>query len=762
MKLEFPVKNEKLTVSALYNGIRIYAENPVKIRCLDGLEKRCKYDVIEEDGNKIRAICNVGSEKGSFTVTDTYQKVSKGIFIERKIVCTEAKESIPVRFTTEWYVKDKSAKSFEDYSFIIPGALYNKNDTDEDGIDDYLGTFCQDYKDDRNPSLSIMEYCENSHYFVSLIRADLPKWDFTITQEQIRNRQFIHDTDIGSLGISISDRNSSELILRCDYPFCERNSFCLNVDGSGWGAYKSMQKGDELEVSYLLYIDTADNLTEGSWKVTKLQMDRIMNPDIELPFTLDEARACRRKMTFDSFREFPDKKGKPAGFFVHFSPRKSYGKQNILEYGFCGQQTMISYVMLGEAEDLDDDEYRRRAVCTLDFFADYCIEKSGLPNAMYNVDKEEFVYWWTGILYPFQYSEDRNTLEGYLGNQLVSSLMPIAAELRKIKGNYCRTMIDSMYYLFLSYLKEKEKGIEHRNWYKAVEHFCTRMLKLQNANGSWNRGYTMDGKPLRSPREWFGATEKEMCSGVIFPAQLLVRMYEYTGKEEYLKAAERAAYYVERTYVKDITYIGGLNDTSHIKSVKIDAVGVMFAMRTMLMVYEKNKDPRLLLGARDAARVLGSWTYLWDIPFDEETTLGKYGFKTTGWTGCDVIPACSYVDDEFVEFIPELLRVAEYCKDKDLAILAQIVTRGMQHGLSMPQNMYGYSMPGVQCEGYMTSLWLADTEYTEFSGASAKNKGDDNDTCNGLVNAQAILNLKYIKDRFDTYDFNKIIKQILD
>lgn len=107
------------------------------------------------------------------------------------------------------------------------------------------------------------------------------------------------------------------------------------------------------------------------------------------------------------------------------------------------------------------------------------------------------------------------------------------------------------------------------------------------------------------------------------------------------------------------------------------------------------------------------------------------------------------------------MRIAKYCRDEKLAELGKIVTLGMHHGLSMPQNMYGYSMPGVQCEGYMTSLWLADTESTDFSGASAKNKGDDNDTCNGLVNGQALLNLAYIMNRYNTYDFNKIIAQIV-
>ena len=52
---------------------------------------------------------------------------------------------------------------------------------------------------------------------------------------------------------------------------------------------------------------------------------------------------------------------------------------------------------------------------------------------------------------------------------------------------------------------------------------------------------------------------------------------------------------------------------------------------------------------------------------------------------------------------------------------------------------------------------MVDTEYSEFSGAAAKNKGDDNDTCNGLVNAMAIYNLDSLEKYYGTLDFEKII-----
>ena len=741
-------------------GLEIFLDFPVVMQDISGAKTKLRYDSYESTEHGYQAGIEARDLYGNcYTITDVWTAEKDSYKLERKVSCKEVKEQTGIRLTSEFRCRDLKAASFDDYEFIIPGALYNHNDTDGDGVDDYLGTFSQDYKDDRNPALSVTAYGKKGNWSVSLIRGDLPQEDKTITREQIKARHFIHHTDIGSLGIAPSQYRTQEFILRCDYPFYERNSFCLNVDGSEWSAYKENGENKDFSMTYLLCIGEAESLTEASWNTTLLQLDRILDQETALPFTLEEAQHYRREMIHNSFREFPEKKGAPAGYFVHFSPRSNYGEQNLLEYGFCGAQTLLSLDMLAAAKDNGSGEYRERALKTVDYFVDHCIEESGLPNGIYNVDKEEYVYWWTGILFPFQYSDDREELEGYLGSQVVSSLMEIAKELKKVKGNYCRSMVDSMYYLLRCYLFEKEQGKEHPKWLEAVIKFCDKLVEIQNEDGSWNRGYSMEGVPLTNPPQWFGASKKEQGSGAIFPAQILTALYSLTKSEKYLKSAERAAYFVYGNYASQVEYIGGLNDTTHKKSVKIDAVGVMFAMRTMLVVYEQTKDVKLLTGARDAARILASWTYLWDIPFDKNTLLGKHGFKTTGWAVCDVIPAGSYVDCEFVEFIPELLRIAGYLKDRELAVLAKIVTRGMQHGLSMPQNMYGYAMPGVQCEGYMTSLWLADTEYKGFSGAAAKNKGDDNDTCNGLVNGQALLNLDYLSQKYHTMDFDTIIEQ---
>ncbi len=211
-----------------------------------------------------------------------------------------------------------------------------------------------------------------------------------------------------------------------------------------------------------------------------------------------------------------------------------------------------------------------------------------------------------------------------------------------------------------------------------------------------------------------------------------------------------------------VLYCGGLNDTTHIKSVKIDSVGVMFAMRSLIRAYRLGGDERHLAAAVKAAKILTSWLFLWDVPFPDGSLLASGGFRTTGWAVCDAIPGGSYVDDEFLEFLGDTLDVAVAGEVPELVDVVELVLNGMQYGLSIPGNMLGYVAPGIQCEGYMTAYWLSAPEATAFSGAASKVKGDDNDTCNGLVNAQALYGLDALRDKYGTVDFGEIRRLALE
>ena len=181
MGLKFPLGLEKKEVLIERNGIKIEAPWPVQIQILKGRNKKVKYDSIRNQKNTYIAEAEVEiNKKNRFHITDIWEENLNSIKLSRKVTCILAEEETAIRVSTEFHCGAKQAKNFEDYQFVIPGAFYNKNDTDQDGQDDYLGTFEQDYKDDRNPNLSVTGFSKKDKQFISLIRADIPKLDTTI------------------------------------------------------------------------------------------------------------------------------------------------------------------------------------------------------------------------------------------------------------------------------------------------------------------------------------------------------------------------------------------------------------------------------------------------------------------------------------------------------------------------------------------------------------------------------------------------------
>jgi hypothetical protein len=268
---------------------------------------------------------------------------------------------------------------------------------------------------------------------------------------------------------------------------------------------------------------------------------------------------------------------------------------------------------------------------------------------------------------------------------------------------------------------------------------------------------------LGSPRPRPGsASYQELKSGTIFPIPVLTLLHRITGDDRYKEAAARAADFIIDTFVNPVAYMGGLNDTTHIKSVKTDSVGVMFLMRSLLKADQLTRDARHLAGAVKAAKILASWVYLWDVPLPEGTLLREADFKSTGWAVGDVIVSGSYLDNEFLEFTGDLANVAVLTQEPALLDIAELVEHEMQYAVSTPSNDQGYVAPGIQCEGVLTSYWLSAPDTTEFSGAVNKVKGDDNDTCNALTNGQAAYGIYDLIDSFGTSHFDRIRKEHFD
>ncbi|SDD98433.1 hypothetical protein [Auraticoccus monumenti] len=736
-------------------GQQLDIDQPVVVQLLGGTAQSFGYDGVE--GNAERGWVAVArptlADGTRLVVTDQYRLIDDdtlGIERQGAVAETGTADGLRIAFSTRTAVHGAREA---DWQFFIPGTLYNRNDNDGDGVEDYLGTYVQDVRDDKNGILGVLARDPGSGSTFTMARLNKPTFDTAVTPDQLSERYFVQETDIGSLGLAPVEEH--QVALRGSFPFSEEYSFCLDTDGSGWAGYLPMRTGVAAELHYELRATHSVDLTEAIWEFYENQRTNLatIRPDPDV--TLEESLEHRQLLTQLYYRNWePEENAKePAGYLVHFSPRTGKTLGSLLEFGFSGDQALLAYVQTVWGQQKGVPLYAQRAARVLDFFVDHCQLPNGFSHGIYDPLNDQFTHWFTGILMPFQYAEDESAVRRYVGKQIADALMPIARELRDQQGNYLRTMCESVYPLLLTYLRT---GQTRDSWRAAGERFGAFLLDTQADDGSWFRAYAPDGTGLTSPAAWFGASYQEQKSGTIFPIPVLALLHQITGDDRYRQAAARAADFIIDTFVDPVAYMGGLNDTTHIKSVKTDSVGVMFLMRSLLKAHQLTGAPRHLAAAVKAAKILASWVYLWDVPMPPGTLLDQAGFKSTGWAGCDVIAGGTYLDNEFLEFTGDLANVAVLADMPALLDIAELVEHGMQHAVSTPRNDHGYVAPGIQCEGVLTSYWLSAPDTTEFSGAVNKVKGDDNDTCNALINGQAAYGLYDLMDSFGTTDFAQI------
>jgi hypothetical protein len=735
-------------------------DRPVRIDMLGAPGHEGAYDVLREAGDAVVGSARVRLSEG--TVVEVQDRISAQddatVEIRRaaRIVSAGTADGVRVGLAGSTAVDGASSDAWQ---FFVPGTMYNRNDSDGDGLEDYLGTYVQEHRDDKNGSLAVLARDPSSGATVSIARTTLPTFDTTVTPEQRLAGEFVQRTEIGSLGVA---PYGEQVELRAAYPFVEEVSFCLDTDGTGWGAYLPVEEGALIDVTYEVRLSSTADLTEAIWELHRHQFARLGTRRPTPGVTLAESVEHRMLLTQLYYRKWTKEENprEPAGYLVHFSPRTGKTQGSLLEFGFSGDQSLLAYTQLAWGYRRSVPLYRDRARTVLDFFVSAFQEENGFSHGIYDPISDRFTHWFTGILMPFQYADDEEHVRRYVGEQISRALMPIARELRKVEGNYLRTMCESVYPLLLAHELDTDHGRVNQGWLEAGRRFGEFLLRGQADDGSWYRAYAPDGTGLTEPAAWFGASYAEQKSGTIFPVPVLTALHRITSDERYLRAAERAADFIIETFVEPTLYVGGLNDTTHLKSVKTDAVGVMFLMRSLRAVYEATGERRFLYGAVKAAKILASWVYLWDVPLPEGTLLAEGGFRSTGWAGCDVIPSGGYLDNEFLEFTGDLVAVAAHAGDKQLFAVADIVEHGMQHALSTPQNDHGYVAPGIQCEGVVTGYWLSRPDVTQFSGAAAKSKGDDNDTCNALTNGQAAYGIYELEDRYGTTDFDEIRRRV--
>lgn len=395
-----------------------------------------------------------------------------------------------------------------------------------------------------------------------------------------------------------------------------------------------------------------------------------------------------------------------------------------------------------------------QAVKVLHFYVSCALESPyGFTHGLYNADLQRRDSWWTGLLLPLAYAKPGEDLEGLMG-PLHGHLKPIIEALSCTHGVYTRCVLEETEAL-LSLYQSLDDAPD--SWLEVATRFGEFLLHAQEPDGSWFRAYSLDGKPLTEPKNWFGQTLYQQRSSTATVIPLLLDLAKITKKDAYRVAAIRAGRFVRTHFVDKVKHNGGIHDSIYAKPQLIDHESIYFCCRALLSLYEDTKSAYFRTGAIHAAQLSASWVLLWDIPLPPKSTLARHGFRSTGWAGCDT-PGAGYVHPMGIIATPDLVRIAQITGDTAFLDIAELCFMACNENVG---SKWGYALEGMQEEGLLLSPWfLDDPMFADDNGFGGRRKGEGNKTCLPWISAVTVWAGNELTRRFGTIDFATLRRQI--
>jgi hypothetical protein len=719
---------------------------------VEGVRHSAGYSQIEHAGDVIKASCDIETPRVRFHLADTWRQIADDTWrVDRRLEVLSVRHTCGVRLILE-LVPTLTKRAYADFRYFAPPALYDLNDLNGDGIEDYLDTRSLHYREDRLNLLSILAYSESAHLSFSLSRADTP--DFDSTPDRIPGQAaFLQRTDVGSLGFEPQDDGGVTLVAA--YPFAERTrcNALLVTERSPFAAYWPADAGETLTASWLIRIHAEEDAHAALWSAWTRRFEELRPCAVTLAASLEEIEHHRIKSA-ESF--FIEEKDPPfaAGFVTNCHPQDGKQLSNVIQFGFTGQNNLNAFNLLRGANRDSDIERRRKALAVMGFFVTIASRNTrGLIPGSYNADVREFGSWWTGLVLPLAYAKPGGDLEALMG-PLYRHLHDVIEALADRQGIYLRCAVEEYSALLAAYRYELSRGVDHPEWLAACRVFAEFLLSVQQADGSWFRAYSPVGGAITDPRSWFGQTEVQQKSSTATPIPFLVTLHELTGDVRLVDGAQHAGDFVQRNFVERMKFNGGIHDSIYAKPQLVDGES-MFAIQALLSLYRVSKDENHLRGAVRAARLVVTWICLWDVPLPPDSTLARFGFRSTGWMACDS-PGAGYVHPMGILAVPDLVELGLISGDTRFLKAANLLQVGCNETVELPAKSWGYAMLGLQEEGLLVSWWFADDPMFADTAFGGRRKGEGNKTCLPWIAAVSVYAHQEMLARYGTTDISAI------
>jgi hypothetical protein len=734
---------------------------------LNGQRHHGLYQECHQLAGSIIGVAELRASAANYRLEDQWSQVDELTWrVDRQLEIVSLEKESGVRLLLE-LSPAFTFSAYDDFRYFAPPALYDLNDLNQDGIEDYLETRSLSFREDRLNILTLLAYHEKKSVGMALSRADLPEFD--PRPERTRDQNvFFQRTDIGSLGIRPFDAlrlaqarpegaGLESVTIFAAYPFVERDrSHALRVaERTPWGAYWPVSKPETISVSYLIQITRAGNVHDALWEIWEQRVRDLKPHPVNLPASFDAIANRRVEAMLDYYRE-ESEPPYAAGFVTNCHPQDGQQISNVIQYGFTGQNTLSALNLLRAiAAGSVIGEHRPKALRICDFFVEVVSQsKVGLSYGLYNFDTKRFGSWWTGLLLPLAYAEPGFGLEELMG-PLYQHLRQVIEELRGQNGMYLRCAAEEYDSLLRAFEHERKNGVEHEAWKAACLKFGEFLLNAQQPDGSWLRAYTFEGRPIEQPAAWFGQTDVQRKSSTATVVPFLLSLYDLTGHPQWLTSAVRAGNFVRENYIDRIKFNGGIHDSIYAKPQLIDGESIMFAGKAVWQLYQATRDEQYLDATIRAMRLVVTWVCLWDVPLPVGSTLAAFGFRSTGWMACDS-PGAGYVHPMGLLAVPELVEIGLETGIDVFLTAAELIQAGCNETVSLPEKDWGYAKPGLQEEGLLISWWFADDPMFGDTAFGGRGKGEGNKTCLPWIAAVAIDSYQQLRERYGTSEISEI------
>ena len=143
------------------------------------IRREYPYTRITQTEDGLKACTEIDDEwAGKTEVTDIYRTEEGSVVLSRQVRILRESGYPGMRLRTEISLLPEKKNAFEDLRYFAPPAIYDKNDLDEDGYEDYFHTKKTIFRDDRFNYPMFTCYSEETKEAVSIERDPLPAFDF--------------------------------------------------------------------------------------------------------------------------------------------------------------------------------------------------------------------------------------------------------------------------------------------------------------------------------------------------------------------------------------------------------------------------------------------------------------------------------------------------------------------------------------------------------------------------------------------------------